>query len=74
MKAIKKSPFKRPPIPDYLSPSEKAFIRRQDLWWDKLHRMPKAKQRAALIKLGALTPDGKVTVYPMDHVPLGPRE
>jgi hypothetical protein len=36
--------------------------------------MPLAKQRAELIRRGALTPDGKLPVYPMDHVPLGPRE
>ena len=43
-------------------------------WWDKLRRMPKARKRARMIELGMLTPEGKVPVYPMDHVPLGPRE
>lgn len=77
MKTIKKSSAKLPPlppIPAYLSATEKAFVASADRYWEKLARLSKAKQRAALIKLGALTPDGKVTVYPMDHVPLGPRE
>jgi hypothetical protein len=37
-------------------------------------RMPLAKQRAELIRQGILTSEGKLPVYPMDHVPLGPRE
>jgi hypothetical protein len=41
---------------------------------EKFRRMPLAKQRAELIRRGALTPEGKLPVYPMDHVPLGPRE
>ena len=40
----------------------------------KFRRMPLAKQRAELIRQGVLTPEGKLPVYPMDHVPLGPRE
>jgi hypothetical protein len=40
----------------------------------KFRKMPLAKQRAELIRCGALTPEGKLPVYPMDHVPLGPRE
>jgi hypothetical protein len=43
-------------------------------WWAKFQRLPKAKKRARMIELGMLTPEGKVPVYPMDHVPLGPRE
>jgi hypothetical protein len=30
--------------------------------------------RASLIARGILTKAGKLPVYPMDHVPLGPRE
>ncbi len=30
--------------------------------------------RASLIKRGILTKSGKLPRYPMDHVPLGPRE
>jgi hypothetical protein len=41
---------------------------------EKFRRMPLAKQREELIRRGALTPEGKLPVYPMDHVPLGPRE
>lgn len=44
-----------------------------DAYWAKFNRLSKAKQRARLIEMGALTPEGKVPVYPMDHVPLGPR-
>jgi hypothetical protein len=40
----------------------------------KFMGMSKAKQRAELIRRGVLTPEGKLPVYPMDHVPLGPRE
>jgi hypothetical protein len=43
-------------------------------WWIKIKAMTKAEQLKVLIRIGALTPDGKVTRYPMDHVPLGPRE
>ncbi|HBJ83331.1 MAG TPA: hypothetical protein DDZ88_05550 [Verrucomicrobiales bacterium] len=56
----------------YISPEEFRLGVRE--WWAKFHRMPKAKQRARMIELGMLTPEGKVPVYPMDHVPLGPRE
>lgn len=42
-------------------------------WRAKFKRWPKAKQRAHLIEIGALTPEGEIPVYPMDHVPLGPR-
>lgn len=42
--------------------------------WAKFHRMSKAKQRAELIRRGVLTAEGELPVYPMDHVPLGPRE
>ena len=40
----------------------------------KVRKMSPAKKRAWLIDIGALTPDGNVPVYPMDHVPLGPRQ
>jgi hypothetical protein len=49
-------------------------LRRIHEWWDRLGRLPKAKRRARMIELGMLTPEGQVPVYPMDHVPLGPRE
>lgn len=32
------------------------------------------KQRAELIRQGTLTPEGNLPVYPMDHVPFGPKE
>jgi hypothetical protein len=40
----------------------------------KFRKQPKAVQRAKLIREGILTPEGKLPVYPMNHVPLGPRE
>ena len=40
----------------------------------KVRKMTPAKKRAWLIEIGALTSEGNVPVYPMDHVPLGPRE
>ena len=36
-------------------------------------RLSKAKQRALLIEWDILNPDGTLRRYPMDHVPLGPR-
>ena len=38
-----------------------------------IRKMTPAQKRAWLIELGTLTPEGEVPVYPMDHVPLGPR-
>jgi hypothetical protein len=43
-------------------------------WWAELNSLSKAKKRARMIELGMITAEGKVPVYPMDHVPLGPRE
>ena len=43
-------------------------------WREKFSRMSKAKKRQWLIEIGALTPEGDLPVYPMNHVPLGPRE
>lgn len=40
----------------------------------KFRKMSPAKKNAYLVKWGALTPEGEVPVYPMDHVPLEPRE
>ena len=39
----------------------------------KVRKMTKAQKRAHLIELGTLNPDGTLRRYPMDHVPLGPR-
>ena len=41
--------------------------------WDNFESLPKAKQRALLIEWDILNPDGTLRRYPMDHVPLGPR-
>ena len=42
-------------------------------YFAKFRRLSKTKQRALLIEWGALTAEGNVPTYPMDHVPLGPR-
>ena len=47
--------------------------RRNEAWHRKFKLWSKAKKRAWLIEIGALTPEGNLPVYPMDHVPLGPR-
>ena len=41
--------------------------------YDDFDNLPKAKQRALLIEWDILNPDGTLRRYPMDHVPLGPR-
>lgn len=40
----------------------------------KSRKQSLARQRAELIRRGVLTPEGKLPVYPMGHVPLVPRE
>ncbi len=42
-------------------------------YFAKVRKMSPAKKRAWLIELGTLNPDGTLRRYPMDHVPLGPR-
>jgi hypothetical protein len=49
-------------------------IKRMDAQWNRVEKWPKARQRAYLVEIGALTPDGKLRRYAMNHVPLGPRE
>lgn len=66
-----------PEIPHYLFGTKadfQALLDHMAARHAKFCRMSKAKQRADLIKRGVLTPEGKLPVYPMDHVPLGPRE
>ena len=59
----------------YLFQKEDAdALARSRAYFAKVRRMSKAKQREWLIEIGALTPEGNLPVYPMDHVPLGPRE
>jgi hypothetical protein len=54
--------------------SEKEFSARITAYLKKFDAMPSKKQKAELIEFGWLNADGTVPVYPMDHVPLGPRE
>ena len=44
-----------------------------DAYLAKVRKMTPAQSHKWLIEIGALTPEGEVPVYPMDHVPLGPR-
>lgn len=50
------------------------MIDRMEARWAKVATWSKARQRAYLIKLGAMNADGTLRRYPMNHVPLGPRE
>lgn len=54
--------------------SEEEFSARVDARIQKLRTMTPAQKRAYMIQAGWLTKEGKIPVYPMDHVPLGPRE
>ncbi len=65
---------KATPLKGPISTNADDFHRHYREWWTKVKAMTKAEQRKVLIRIGALTPDGKVTRYPMDHVPLGPKE
>lgn len=67
----KKAPAMQFPL---VSADIQAAMDRMEAHWAKVASWSKAKQRAYLIKLGALNPDGTLRRYPMDHVPLGPRE
>lgn len=50
------------------------FHRRSAEGREKFRRMTKAQKRGFLIEIGALTPEGSIPVFPMNHVPMGPRE
>ena len=60
------------PAPEHLTDAE--FHAIAEKYWDDFDNLPKAKQRALLIEWDILNPDGTLRRYPMDHVPLGPRE
>ena len=72
--SVTSSKFVTPKRAFGLSAATHALLDRLEADGIKFRKMPLAKQRAELIRRGALTPDGKLPVYPMDHVPLGPRE
>ncbi len=67
---------KSPPSPQLplISTEMQGMIDRMEARWATVARWSKTKQRAYLIKLGALNADGTLRRYPMNHVPLGPRE
>lgn len=58
----------------YFHPETRETLKRLKERHAKFLRLSKAEQLADLIRRGALTPEGKLPRYPMDHVPLGPRE
>lgn len=67
---------KKVPRPKALSVAQigsDEWNRRDEAWQRKFKRMTKAQKRQWLISIGVLTPEGEIPVYPMDHVPLGPR-
>lgn len=73
-----KSPPRSKPAPaqplPLISTEMQGMMDRMEARWAKVATWPKARQRDYLIKLGALNADGTLRRYPMDHVPLGPRE
>ena len=42
--------------------------------WADFDNLSETKKKALFIKWDILNPDGTLRRYPMDHVPLGPRE
>ncbi len=68
------------PLPEFIHPvfgtkaNFEAMLRQIKEDGIKFRKLPKAVQRAKLIKEGILTAEGKLPVYPMNHVPLGPRD
>ena len=54
--------------------SPDTFARHSAEWLADFARLSKAKKKALLIEWDILNPDGTLRRYPMDHVPLGPRE
>ena len=54
--------------------SRDEFHKRVQASLAKFQRLPKAKKKALLVEWDILNPDGSLRRYPMDHVPLGPRE
>lgn len=63
-----------PVRPSGLSPADIVWLDKHAARRAKFSRLSKTKQRDYLIKLGTLTPDGKLNWPKMDHVPLGPKE
>lgn len=62
------------PAPIYaFQVSDEEFHRRNMEWLDNFRTLSQRKKRELLIKLGVLTPEGNLPVYPMDdHVPYRP--
>jgi hypothetical protein len=72
---MKTKPAPTPPVrPTGLSPADIVWLDKHAARRAKFSSWSKTKQRAYLIKLGTLTPDGKLNWPKMDHVPLGARE
>ena len=62
----------KPRVPHQYLTDQEFHVEAQAAWTD-FDNLPKAKQRALLIEWDILNPDGTLRRYPMDHVPLGPR-
>jgi len=62
-----------PPVrPSGLSPADIRWLDEHAARRAKFSRWSKAKQRAYLIKLGTLKPNGELNWPKIDHVPYGP--
>lgn len=63
----------KPPVrPSGLSPADIVWLDEHAAHWAEIASWSKAKQRAWLIKLGALKPNGELNWPKIDHVPYGP--
>lgn len=60
--------------PSGLSPADIAELDKNAAYLDQIASWSKTKQRAWLIQIGALKPNGELNWPKIDHVPLGPRE
>ena len=69
-KLITKKPKQSVPF-EHLSEAE--FHAGMQEFWAEFDRMPRKKQDALFVEWDILNPDGTLRRYPMDHVPLGPR-
>ncbi len=69
MKTQTKKPERKP----WYQCSDEELHQRVTDYLTKFERLPKSKRTALLVKWDVLNSDGTLRRYPMDHVPLGPR-
>jgi hypothetical protein len=61
------------PRPQTYAERVKADLDSMNAYWDEILRQSPKQQRAFLLKIGAIKPDGSLNmVSTNDHVPLGP--